>query len=145
MASLSDLLSQRKTQLKANADGTLVRTKDGQIYRERINQDGNVVRMAMKDSDEKYPQVFEPIEAAPDPEVSEVIAGFLYLGSQDAAVNVDELQRKNVKKILNVATGIENHYKEVSKGIKEKNYSPLNCIPSLYYCAIIEITGSCNS
>eukprot|EP01087_Luapelamoeba_hula_P015809 TRINITY_DN4776_c0_g1_i2.p1 TRINITY_DN4776_c0_g1~~TRINITY_DN4776_c0_g1_i2.p1 ORF type:complete len:203 (-),score=10.57 TRINITY_DN4776_c0_g1_i2:67-675(-) len=45
------------------------------------------------------------IESAPDPAVVEILP-MLFLGSQDAAVNVEELDAKGVTHILNVATGI---------------------------------------
>jgi len=37
----------------------------------------------------------------------------LYLGSQDAATNLEALEKSGITHILNVATGIENAYPEV--------------------------------
>jgi hypothetical protein len=61
-----------------------------------------------------HTQTFVPIEGAIDPHVC-LITDFLFLGSQDAAANLDELHAKNVTHILNVATGIPNAYPGVSE------------------------------
>jgi atypical dual specificity phosphatase len=54
------------------------------------------------------------IEASIQPKLFDIIPGYnLYLGSQDAAVNVDGLNEKGVKHILNVATGITNKYPDI--------------------------------
>ena len=50
------------------------------------------------------------IASAPDPQVAEIIEGHLFLGSQDAALNLQELEAKNVKFILNVAFGVSNAF-----------------------------------
>eukprot|EP01129_Flabellula_baltica_P001240 TRINITY_DN11134_c0_g1_i1.p1 TRINITY_DN11134_c0_g1~~TRINITY_DN11134_c0_g1_i1.p1 ORF type:complete len:321 (+),score=53.75 TRINITY_DN11134_c0_g1_i1:125-964(+) len=48
------------------------------------------------------------IEGAHQPQLFDIIPGFgLFLGSQDAAINVEGLQQNGVTHILNVATGIE--------------------------------------
>ena len=52
------------------------------------------------------------IPSAPDPQVAEIINKHLFLGSQDAAVNVEDLDKNNIKYILNVAFGIPNAFPE---------------------------------
>lgn len=82
-----------------------IRTKEGEIFIEQL-MDGKPVRL--RESKEH----FIPIESAPDPEVCQIEA-FLFLGSQDASVNKKELEAKQVKHILNVATGIQPAFPEV--------------------------------
>ena len=111
--SLADQIAQSKKGLKKTE--TVVRTKDGKLYKERLDENGNVVK------DEQESQVaFIPIEAAPDPEVcgpltnpTILVPPFIYLGSQDAAINIEGLKAKGVTHILNVATGITNAFPEV--------------------------------
>ena len=43
------------------------------------------------------------------------IIDYLFLGSQDAAVNLEDLKKENVEYILNVATGIPNRFPELLK------------------------------
>jgi len=51
--------------------------------------------------------ILEPIEAAVDIKLYDIIPGFkLYLGSQDAATNEEGMDTVGCKNILNVATGI---------------------------------------
>lgn len=111
--SLADQIAQSKKGLKKTE--TVVRTKEGRVYKERLDDNGNVVK------DELESKVdFIPIEAAPDPDVcgpltsqSVPVLPFLFLGSQDAAVNIEGLKAKGVTHILNVATGISNAFPEV--------------------------------
>jgi len=56
------------------------------------------------------------IEGACQPKLYDIIPGWnLYLGSQDAALNVPGLTEKNCSCILNVATGIANAFPEKYK------------------------------
>ncbi len=63
MSSLAELLQQKKKNLTTNQEGIIVRTKEGELYREKI-VDGQIVRDQLVAKKE-----FVPIEAAPDPEV----------------------------------------------------------------------------
>ena len=74
MSSLSELLANKKSNLKTNSDGISVRTKDG-LYREYM-KDGVLIRELIRRFDG-----FVPIEGAPDPEVCK-IDDYLFLGSQ---------------------------------------------------------------
>jgi len=100
--SLAELLASKKKGLKVNPEGTLVRTKEGNVYQEKI-VDGKLVQTDIGKLE------FVPIEAAPDPKVCK-IQDFLFLGSQDAAANIAELESFKITHILNVATGIENAF-----------------------------------
>jgi hypothetical protein len=62
---LSSLLQKKKSQLKTNEEGILFRTKDGQIFKERLI-DGQLVKELIKTE-------FVLIEGAPDPEVRQQI------------------------------------------------------------------------
>jgi len=58
-------------------------------------------------NDDERPRM-DVIEGTINPNLFEIISGYnLYLGSQDAATNEQGLLEKNVRHILNVATGIE--------------------------------------
>jgi protein-tyrosine phosphatase len=98
----SDLIAQKAAKGSLKPTEIRVRTKDGQIFSERI-VDGNPITTQVGTA------VFIPIEGAPDPEVCKII-DYLYLGSQDAATNKEELIKQNVRHILNVATGISSAF-----------------------------------
>lgn len=59
--SLAEEIQKKKDKLKANQDGTIVRTKEGLVFRERVDEKGNFVR------EEIGKQNFF-IEGAKDPE-----------------------------------------------------------------------------
>ena len=89
---------------KKGADGSLQKT----------SPDMKVVKVAISNLYTffkylSFCQEFVPIEAAHDPKVCQ-ITDFLFLGSQDAAANLDGLKANNIRNILNVATGITNAY-----------------------------------
>jgi hypothetical protein len=106
---MNTLLEKARAGLKTNTEGILVRTKDGKSYREKI-LNGQII--ASKEEGEQHIEFF--IEGAPDPHSFEIIP-YLYLGAQDAAVNIEELTSLKITHILNVATGITNSFPEVQK------------------------------
>jgi len=84
---------------------------DMEPMREDVLIPQDLVPYVPKDDD--VPRI-DVIEASIQPQLFDIIPGYkLYLGSQDAAVNVEGLNEKGVKHILNVATGITNKYPEL--------------------------------
>jgi len=98
-----DFIKNNKVRLKPSEQGTLVRTLQGEVYRERL-----VGQVIVRELVEKNP--FIPIESAPDPEVCRITDDGIFLGSQDAAMNLKDLESNNITHILNVGTGIPNGF-----------------------------------
>ena len=109
MSALSELLQAKATKL--NKTQTIVTTrsgkkvieKEGKLYE---SKEGELTEYKPSlSSDEAETQIL--IEAAIQPDLYAVpLCPGLFLGSQDAAVNIEGLKQKNVTHILNVATGI---------------------------------------
>eukprot|EP01102_Stenamoeba_stenopodia_P002096 TRINITY_DN11857_c0_g1_i1.p1 TRINITY_DN11857_c0_g1~~TRINITY_DN11857_c0_g1_i1.p1 ORF type:complete len:194 (+),score=39.36 TRINITY_DN11857_c0_g1_i1:159-740(+) len=90
---LSAIQAQQK---KLQPTTTIVTTASGQVFREE--KDGALVSIEGKRA--------VLIEAAPDPVLARVLDR-VYLGSQDAAANLEGMLAANITHVLNVATGIK--------------------------------------
>jgi len=84
---------------------TQVRTQTGAVLSEERQDDGTFVCKL----ETKAQNGFMVIDTAPDEHLHRVAEG-LYLGSQDAAANLEELRRLHVSHIINCASGIANLY-----------------------------------
>jgi len=80
---------------------TIITTKDGTKYIEKILENGEIV----KEKIEGEKTAGFVVDTKPDKEVHRVIEN-LFVGSQDAAMNEEALKSKNITHVLNVATGI---------------------------------------
>ena len=83
---------------------TKVRDQAGNVHFEERSDEG--IKQSCKGDKEDI-----LIEAAKDPELFEVLPQKLYIGSQDAASNLDGLNNAKITGVLNVAFG-ENHFVE---------------------------------
>jgi len=79
---------------------TIVTSASGQVFREE--KGGSLIPI-----DGKRGVI---IEAAPDPILARVLPEGVYLGSQDAAANLEGMVAANITHVLNVATGIKPLY-----------------------------------
>jgi len=109
MSFLSDL--QEFSQSKLRRTNTRVTNLLGQMIFESKSENG-MFELCGKSTDTNVS--FMEIESSPDEKLSYVIDG-LYIGSQDSAVNLSELNQYKITHILNVATGIENAFPQQYK------------------------------
>eukprot|EP01095_Lingulamoeba_sp_RSL-Kostka_P006611 TRINITY_DN2081_c1_g1_i2.p1 TRINITY_DN2081_c1_g1~~TRINITY_DN2081_c1_g1_i2.p1 ORF type:complete len:203 (-),score=68.25 TRINITY_DN2081_c1_g1_i2:25-633(-) len=92
------LLRERKKKL--NKAETIITDKKGIKY--RINEEGEKEEISKTSG--------FVIDTKPDFQVAKVIENILYVGSQDATRNYDELKAKNVTHILSLVEGISQAY-----------------------------------
>eukprot|EP01095_Lingulamoeba_sp_RSL-Kostka_P006610 TRINITY_DN2081_c1_g1_i1.p2 TRINITY_DN2081_c1_g1~~TRINITY_DN2081_c1_g1_i1.p2 ORF type:complete len:106 (-),score=33.31 TRINITY_DN2081_c1_g1_i1:407-724(-) len=95
------LLRERKKKL--NKAETIITDKKGIKY--RINEEGEKEEISKTSG--------FVIDTKPDFQVAKVIENILYVGSQDATRNYDELKAKNVTHILSLVEGISQAYPNV--------------------------------
>ena len=93
MAFLEEIKSRNKNLAPVQ---TRITRPDGKIY---IESFGTLKEDSSSSGD------FFVVDTKPDDALHKVIDG-LFIGSQDAATNYDELKRNNVSSILNVAVGV---------------------------------------
>eukprot|EP01112_Ceratiomyxa_fruticulosa_P018019 TRINITY_DN5709_c0_g1_i1.p1 TRINITY_DN5709_c0_g1~~TRINITY_DN5709_c0_g1_i1.p1 ORF type:complete len:204 (-),score=36.07 TRINITY_DN5709_c0_g1_i1:363-974(-) len=98
MTSFLDEIKKKQTILKETK--TVITTKDGKKFVEKKELDGTTTLTESEDKSAGY-----VIDTKPDPNLHFIIDG-LFLGSQDAAVNLEGLKTNNVTHLLNVATGV---------------------------------------
>eukprot|EP00095_Tigriopus_kingsejongensis_P003749 maker-scaffold911_size81771-snap-gene-0.20 protein:Tk03749 transcript:maker-scaffold911_size81771-snap-gene-0.20-mRNA-1 annotation:"dual specificity protein phosphatase 19" len=103
MSLLKGLQTRKKTLKHAK---TRVRTMDGKLVEEEFQSTtGNTLTRTLSDESE-VPFI---VDLKPDLQVAQVTP-FLYLGSQDAAGDLQVLHDSNITHILNVGFGIENRF-----------------------------------
>ncbi|KNC49011.1 dual specificity protein phosphatase 19 [Thecamonas trahens ATCC 50062] len=101
-------LASRKSQLSQVE--TRVRRADGRVQVERVAVDGGAAaEQLVCDAGETIPGsggAFMVVDTSPDEDLCPVLAGELFLGSQDAACNVDGIAAAGVAVIVNLAVGV---------------------------------------
>ncbi|CAF1659955.1 unnamed protein product [Rotaria magnacalcarata] len=109
MSFLSDL--QVYSQSKLRPTTTRITNSIGQIHHESRSEDGT---FQTHDQQVNSNSIFMVIDNSPDEKLHHVIDG-VYIGSQDAAINIAALNECRITHILNVATGINNAFPEQYK------------------------------
>lgn len=104
MSFLSDLQAHSKSKLRPTT--TRVTNSLGQTHHESKSEDGS---FQTHDQLTNSNGLFMIIDNSPDEKLHYVIDG-VYIGSQDAAINLAALNEYKITHILNVATGIKNAY-----------------------------------
>ncbi|XP_057291386.1 uncharacterized protein LOC130614019 isoform X3 [Hydractinia symbiolongicarpus] len=105
MAFLGDIKSFDRSSLSSAE--TIVTKHNGRKIKESVS--GEELSLNCPELDDACFSEFFVFDASPDKNLHKVCKG-LFIGSQDASANLEELQASGITHILNVAVYTENHY-----------------------------------
>ena len=98
--SLSDRLQALKSKLTHTK--TTVRTPDGKTFEEDFSPDTGHSSVPLTSVPDSFGFV---VDTEPDLELSDILRGRVWMGSQDVAADYEKLKEAEISHILNVGTG----------------------------------------
>lgn len=129
--SLLEALSKKKKDLQHVTIS--VRDKTGAVRFESLNEDGECVEEGERQKGEGGE--FFVVDTKPDAEPAK-ITDWLFVGSQDAASNIEALEKNNIKFIINLVPGLSPFFPDAFEYlcIPLLDLPETNILPSLESC-----------